>query len=238
MARTDLERWFDFSVDEASRTLYLGSVYSNDDLEEAGVDHSMAERFIKGMHYLEKKNDRPIMIVMNNPGGNWYHGMAIYDTIKSSRCQCTITAYGYAMSMGSIILQAADSRIMMPNSRLMIHYGTEGAFGHSKTFEKLAEETKRVNWEMENIYLDSILKKAGEMEKGYLEEIFSKLIKQQREVEYHSTKSKRKINISWGSEKKREDVRELLRELLNFDTYLTPRETVELGLADQVYGDE
>ena len=122
----DLDKWFDLNVDTDTRTIYMGSAGYTYDEGETGVDHFMAEYLIKGMHSLESKNKKPILIIMNNPGGDWYHGMAIYDAIKSSPCECTIKVYGHAMSMGSIILQAADNRIMMPNSRFMIHYGYDG----------------------------------------------------------------------------------------------------------------
>jgi len=234
MMRTNLERWFDHSVDEASRTIYLGSIGSTDD-EESGVDHLMAERLIKGMSFLENRSNKPIRILMNNPGGNWYHGMAIYDAIRLSSCHCTIVVYGYAMSMGSVILQAADVRVMMPNSRVMIHYGSDGAYGHSKIFEKLAQETRRINLEMENIYLDSIMKKDEEMGQGHIEGVFSSIFEGQGEM--LSPKFK-KIKLSVDPDKRREGVRILLRELLNFDTYLTPEETVDLGLADSVHGRE
>ena len=153
----DIDKWFDLNVDIDTRTIYMGSTgYTGDD-SETGVDHSMAEYFIKGMHTLESKNNKPILIIMNNPGGDWYHGMAIYDAIKYSSCECTIKVYGHAMSMGSIILQAADHRIMMPNSRFMIHYGYDGKSGHAKIVYKWADEGKRVNWEMENLYLEKML---------------------------------------------------------------------------------
>jgi ATP-dependent Clp endopeptidase proteolytic subunit ClpP len=231
--KTNLESWFEHSVDEASRTIYLGSTGSNDGEGESGVDHLMAERLIKGLSFLEKRSTKPIHILMNNPGGDWYHGMAIYDAIHLSSCHCTIAVYGYAMSMGSVILQAADSRVMMPNSRLMIHYGTDGAYGHSKTFEKLAQEARRINTEMENIYLDAIMEKDEKMEFGYLEETFSAIFSNQGES--ISPKLK-KVRLSQDPEKRRDGVRNLLRELLNFDTFLTAEETVALGLADSVQG--
>ena len=39
-----------------------------------------------------------------------------------------------------------------PFKEFMIHYGYNGISGHAKTFEKWADEGKRINYEMENIY--------------------------------------------------------------------------------------
>ena len=79
--------WFDCNLDLFTRTIYMGSLSRDYDIGESGVDNFMAEYFIKGMHTLETRNSgKEINIIMNNPGGDWYHGMAIYDSIKNSSC--------------------------------------------------------------------------------------------------------------------------------------------------------
>jgi len=161
IARDDIDHWFDFGVSVPSNTLYMGSAeYDAEGERENGVDFLMAERTIKGLHLLDQKKDKPITIIMNNPGGDVYHGAAIYDAIKGCKNHITIKVYGHAMSMGSIILQAADERIMAPNSKFMIHYGTWGINGsHTKTFQKWAEECKRYDKWMIDMYLERIREK-------------------------------------------------------------------------------
>jgi ATP-dependent protease ClpP protease subunit len=44
-----------------------------------------------------------------------------------------------------------------------------------------------------------------------------------------------KYTFSKKLEVRREEYRKILRELLNFDTILTPEETISLGLADEIY---
>lgn len=229
------EKWFDLSLEAASRTMYLGSKSSDLDGNENGVNHLMAEYFIKGMHVLESRNKKPITIIMNNPGGDWYHGMAIYDTIKCSPCEITIKVYGYAMSMGSIILQAAKHRLMMPSSRFMIHYGFGGITGHPKIVSKWADEGKRINYEMENIYLDAMLKKEETAGEGHLARVLSEVLQKQNELEYPQRPAK-KVKLTGDLDQKREQARAVLQELLNYDTILTPEETIALGLADGVCG--
>jgi len=161
LIKESIDRFYDYDIHVETRTIYMGSVSVDFD-DESGTDANMAERVIKGLHLLDLSaptGDKPITIIMNNLGGDWYHGMAIYDAIKACKNHVTIVVYGYAMSMGSIILQAADKRTMMPNSRLMIHYGTNGYYGHTKTFIKWAEETKKIDIEMENIYMEKIKEK-------------------------------------------------------------------------------
>jgi len=231
----DVEKWFSLNLDLQSRMIYMGSMHTHEDGSEGGVDHNMTECFIKGMHVLESKNKKPITVIMNNPGGDWYHGMAIYDAIKYSNCHITIKVYGYAMSMGSVILQAADERIMMPNSRFMIHYGTDGIAGHTKIFEKWADESKRNNWIMENIYLDSMLEKEEKEGGGHLAGAISRILAKQKTFEIKSILPEAKITFSEKAEEKREQLRLHLANLLNYDTILSPEETIDLGFADKIF---
>lgn len=155
--RDDVDKFHDYGLYIPARKIYLGSVNVDVEGNEAGVDASMTERFIKNLSILEAINKEPVTIVMNNPGGDWYHGIAIYDAIKASKCHVTIEVYGMAMSMGALILQAADERVLANNARFMIHYGTMSMMAtHSKIFEKWGLENKKLNESMEDILLEKI----------------------------------------------------------------------------------
>jgi ATP-dependent Clp protease protease subunit len=161
--RDDIDKFHDYSLYIPTRTIYMGSeLFSDEDFSESGTEAAMAERQIKNIHILDNLKDEPITIIMNNVGGDEYHGMAIYDAIKACKSYITIKVYGHAMSMGSIILQAADRRVMSPNSRQMIHYGTWGSEGHAKTTQKWAEEGKKCDKLMEQLYLSKIKEKHPE----------------------------------------------------------------------------
>lgn len=127
-------------LDLDTRSIWLGSVAV--DAPDPGVDFRMAETFCKNILILDQ-GDQPITIYLNSGGGYVYEGFAIYDAIKACKNQTTIVVMGSAMSMGAIILQAADRRVMMPNSTLMIHIGQNSFSGHAIDFQRAAEETKR-----------------------------------------------------------------------------------------------
>lgn len=157
--RDDIDKFHDYGLYLPTRTIHMSSEeYSLDD-GESGVDGKMAERVVKNLYVLESINQEPITILMNNIGGDEYHGMAIYDAIKLCKSHVTIKVRGHAMSMGSIILQAADERIMAPSSRMMVHYGTWGYYGHAKTAQKWATEGQFQDAQMEKIYMERILEK-------------------------------------------------------------------------------
>ena len=230
-----IDRWLSNNVDTINRTIYMGSI-PNSENTESGVDAFMAESIIKSIYLLETQNAEPITILMNNPGGDFFHGLAIYDSIKAAKSPCTIKVYGHAMSMGSLILQAADHRIMMPNSKFMIHYGYDTHDNNTRTVMKWMDESKRLAYFMENVYLEMMLEKEEKEGQGYLAGVLSKIMTKQYELEYPASSRKTfNYNFSKKKETKIEEIRTILKEILGFDTILSAEETVELGLADEIH---
>lgn len=173
--RDDIDKFHDYSLHIPSRTIYMGSehVSETDDFAESGVDATMAERQIKNLHILESINKEPIFIIMNNPGGDVNHGLAIYDAIKACDSHVTIKVFGRAMSMGSIILQAADERIMSPNASQMIHYGAMGVNQEAKTVYKIVAECQRIDKWMEKMYLEKMKEKNPLFKLGRLQRMLN-----------------------------------------------------------------
>jgi ATP-dependent Clp endopeptidase proteolytic subunit ClpP len=88
-----------------------------------------------------------LSFVFNSPGGTLVDGRALYDYILHLRSQghhITTICLGEASSMGSILLQAGDVRVMGPNSWLMIH---EGADDLSGTRTSLRAQLKQLDRE-------------------------------------------------------------------------------------------
>jgi ATP-dependent Clp endopeptidase proteolytic subunit ClpP len=152
------ELWHERGIDLPTRTVYLGTE-SVDDSGESGVDARLAERVQKNLHVLEAVSHAPITLLLNNVGGDVYHGLAIFDAIRESSCEVHAIVRGHAMSMGSWILQACDRRSMSAHATQMIHCGYDGFVGHSRTFEKWAAEAKRLTQLMESMYLARIREK-------------------------------------------------------------------------------
>ena len=160
--RDDIDKLYDYDLHLPTRTLYMGSAESNSEHGESGVDAIMAERLIKGLYILDKaapSGDQPITVIMNNPGGDQYDGFAIFDAIQACKNHVTIVVYGKAMSMGGIILQAADRRVMSKNSRFMMHYGQFGIDANAKDVYEWVEDNKKIDKLMENIFLDKMKEK-------------------------------------------------------------------------------
>jgi len=235
LIKESADKWLHNNVDTLNRTIYMGSVRGEMG-DEPGVDAFMAESVIKAMYLLETLNSDPITILMNNPGGDFFHGLAIYDAIQTAKSHCTIKVYGHAMSMGSIILQAADTRIMMPNSKFMIHYGYDTQDNNTRTVFKWVDESKRLGYFMENVYLDKMMDKEKKEGHGHLSKVLSQIMTKQYEMEYPPLSRKVfNYNFSKKEDIKREEIRFILKEMLSFDTILNAEETVDLGFADEIY---
>ncbi len=148
-------------IHELGLDIENSEVYLNGDSlvkdEEPGVDYRMATTFIKNLNIL-KLHQKPITIHMNTMGGDWQYGMAIYDAIKHYPYITTIINHSWARSMSSIILQAADKRVMMPHSSFMAHLGTGLYDGHYLTAQASAAWDKRTEDVMYGIYAQRMIK--------------------------------------------------------------------------------
>jgi|SRR3989344_4961028 len=120
-----IKDWFERGILLGSRRIYLGSVVSEKEEKDNGIDFQCAELLIKGLELMQGSRKK-INLILNTIGGDWFHAMAIYDAIRASKAPVDIEVYGQAMSMGAVILQAGRNRIMHPNAVLMIHDGYSG----------------------------------------------------------------------------------------------------------------
>jgi len=150
-----------YDLDYEANSIYLmgrEDIFVDEDGSEPGVEYSMANRFIRNMNTLRRKNKDPILIHMKTCGGFVEEGMAIYDTIMTCPNKITILNYTHARSMSSIIFQAADKRVMMPHSGFLFHEGEVWAGGTQKQFLSTAEEVKKFHLKMLDIYYNSMVK--------------------------------------------------------------------------------
>jgi ATP-dependent protease ClpP protease subunit len=152
---SELMQLMEYDIHITSKTMFIRSIYDDPDYGESGVDSYLSDRAIKNLSILDRINtDIPITIILNTPGGCWYHGMAIYDAIKECESPVHIIGRGQVMSMGSILMQAGSFRMMSKHAKMMIHDGTSGGYGESKNTIAWAEEEKKILKDMYNIFCE------------------------------------------------------------------------------------
>lgn len=157
------------------------------------IDQSMFEYLTKNLVSLDSKTGEITILIMSD-GGSVSVARGIYDIIKSCKNLVKIICYGEVSSAATVILQAADKRIMSPSSKLMIHVGSESIpQDNPRNVDRLREEHRKDERWIEDVYLSKI------------------------------------------KEKKPRFSRNRLKTMLEYDTYLNPKEALELGLIDEVY---
>ena len=106
------------------RILFLGGEITDDE----------ANLIIAQLLFLEADDpDKDVFLYINSPGGSVSAGLAIYDTIRYLKCEVVTICVGLAASMGAFLLAAGakGKRKALPNSEIMIHQPSGGAYGQA-----------------------------------------------------------------------------------------------------------
>jgi ATP-dependent Clp protease, protease subunit len=107
------------------------------------VTEDIANLVVAQLIHLESEDpEKDISMYINSPGGSVYAGLAIYDTIQYIKPDVQTICVGVAMSMGALLLAggAADKRMALPNSKILIHQVTGGFQGQATDIEIHARE--------------------------------------------------------------------------------------------------
>lgn len=113
---------FDRGFDREGRVIYLGGEADNDG-KEADINYKTASNVVKAAYILDQDGKSPVRLIINSDGGELVHAFAIYDAIRGLRSPVTAEVFGRAHSAATVVLQAADKRIMHPYASLLIHEG-------------------------------------------------------------------------------------------------------------------
>ena len=124
-----------------------------------GIDDDILEEFTCNLHALDSVTGE-ITIKLISEGGCLTAARAIYDLIRGCKNFVRIIVYGEAASAATIVLQAADLRVMAENSKLMIHVGSEGiARDHPRNVDAIYNEHRVDEKWIEDRYLKRIKEK-------------------------------------------------------------------------------
>ncbi len=135
------------------------------------VDSDSAKEIIRKLWYLEHiAPGKPILFVINSPGGSVDSGFAIWDQIKMISSPVSTLVTGLAASMGSLLsLSAAKGkRFATPNSRIMIHQPLISGVirGQATDLDIQAKEMLKTRKMIVDIYAESTGKDPEAIEKA------------------------------------------------------------------------
>lgn len=163
-----------YNIDVINREIYLHSYFGDDD--EPGVDYRSAITFEKNLRYLNTISLDPILIHMHLPGGDWQDCLGIYDNIKTSKSPVCIVAYAKVESSSTVLLQAADLRILSSNTNFLIHYGSISVDNEHKAALSMVQWSEKESQKMIDIFTDRCINSRIYKEKNWKRTIAKKHI--------------------------------------------------------------
>jgi ATP-dependent Clp protease protease subunit len=135
------ERAFDIY----SRLLKERIIFFGEEVNEHTANLVVAQ--LLHLAYEDPKKD--ISLYINSPGGSVYDGLAIIDTMNFIKPDVQTIGIGMQASMGAVLLAAGTKgkRMILPNSRVMIHQprgGTQGVMTDMEISLKEGIRTKEL----------------------------------------------------------------------------------------------
>ncbi|MBS0651748.1 MAG: ATP-dependent Clp protease proteolytic subunit [Verrucomicrobia bacterium] len=135
------------------------------------VDSDSAKDIIRKLWFLELTDPgKPILLVINSPGGSVDSGFAVWDQVKMITSPVTTLITGLAASMGSVLslCAAPGRRYATPNARIMIHQPSVNAIirGQATDLEIHAKEILKTRKALVDVYVKATGKDAAVIDKS------------------------------------------------------------------------
>src|SRR4051812_6827523 len=121
------------------------------------INMPLAERVSAQLLALASENDRPIVVLVNSPGGHVESGDTIYDVLRYIEPPVTILGTGWVASAGALIFCAAprERRLTLPNTRFLLHQPSGGAGGPASDIEIEAQQILSVRSRLNGIFAEA-----------------------------------------------------------------------------------
>jgi ATP-dependent Clp protease protease subunit len=135
------------------------------------IDMETSQDIIRKLWYLESKAPgKPILLVINSPGGAVDAGFAIWDQVKLISSPVSTLVTGLAASMASVLslVAAPKRRFATPQARIMVHQPRLSGViqGQATDLEIQAKEMLKMRNILNDIYVQSTGKTAAEIDKA------------------------------------------------------------------------
>jgi len=134
------------------------------------VNSDSARDIIRKLWYLEHTAPgKPILFIINSPGGSVHSGFAIWDTIKMISSPVTTLVIGLAASFGSLLSLVAGKgkRFATENAQIMIHQPLIGGMirGQATDLDIQATEMLKTRSLIVDMYVEATGRSKEEIEK-------------------------------------------------------------------------
>ena len=169
MDRTILSEKTDKLSEEDQPGMFRHLMASRTVIVSGSVTSELAARVIQQLILMDHDDSKKrITLFINSPGGDFFSGFAIYDTVRYITAPVVSVIVGLAASMGSIIPLAAPkgSRFALPHSKFLIHQPLLMGFqGRATDMEIQAKEILRDRERVVQIYAEHTGRNPAEIER-------------------------------------------------------------------------
>ena len=110
-----------------------------------------AAEFVRELREVEAER---IVVRLNTPGGDVFDGIAIYTALSEHPAEIETRVDGVAASIGSVIMQAGDKRVVARPATTMIHDPWSIALGDAREMRKEAELLDQLGDTIAGVYAD------------------------------------------------------------------------------------
>jgi ATP-dependent protease ClpP protease subunit len=134
-------------ADDTAEILLYGAIGEN----PWDPDSISAKDFAEELKKLSPKV-KNIELRVNSGGGSVFEGMTIFQRLKDHPAKVTAYVDGFAASIASIIIMAADDIVMGEGSMLMIHKPLVMTYGNADEHERMIDILDKIESQMITIY--------------------------------------------------------------------------------------
>ena len=114
------------------------------------VDDDSVFELVTKLQKLEHMSKLTLFI--KSDGGDVYAGLCAMDHIKTCPMEVTTVADGMCASAATLILYGGDTRLMMPNSRILIHQLSSEFSGKFEEFKSEKRNLKSIMKQVREVY--------------------------------------------------------------------------------------
>ena len=147
-----MTKWYRIDAKSEDGPVASTDVYIFDEIGESfwfgGVS---ASSFIQQLQSIDTAQ---INLHVNSPGGNFFDGVAIMNSLRNHPSKVVVHVDGLAASAASVVAMAGDEVVMSLGSQMMVHDAGGSAMGNSETMQEMVAVLEKSSDSMAAIYAD------------------------------------------------------------------------------------